>query len=199
MKFNIKPAYLFIVVGSVCFSTQVLAAKTILAGGCFWCVESDFEKLEGVSEAISGFTGGTSTNPTYRGDHKGHYEAVEITYDPAVITYQEILDYYWLSIDPFDELGQFCDKGESYRSAIFVDNDEQRALAEASKSKVQARFPNETVATVILDSTEFYPIKGDEAYHQDYYKNYPLRYATYRWRCGRDKRTREIWGEDAIH
>ncbi|MFP3362490.1 peptide-methionine (S)-S-oxide reductase MsrA [Pseudoalteromonas sp. SIMBA_148] len=186
----------------ILFSTFSHAAKTekaVLAGGCFWCMESDFEKLEGVTDVISGFTGGKLKNPTYNGNHKGHYEAVEITYDPAIVSYQGILDHYWVNIDPFDAKGQFCDKGPSYLSAIFVQNDEQRKLAEKTKAAVVAEFPNQTVVTPILNASTFYPIKGRESFHQDYYKNNPIRYNTYRWRCGRDSRLEEIWGDRATH
>ena len=181
---------------AILFSTFTHAAKTekaLLAGGCFWCMESDFEKLEGVTDVISGFTGGKLKNPTYNGNHKGHYEAVEITYDPAIVSYKGILDHYWVNIDPFDARGQFCDKGPSYLSAIFVENDEQRKLAEKTKAAVVAEFPNQTVAST------FYPIKGKESFHQDYYKNNPIRYNTYRWRCGRDSRLEDIWGDRATH
>ena len=181
------------------FSASTMADKTVLAGGCFWCMESDFEKLKGVTDVVSGFSGGEVKNPTYNGNHKGHYEVVEITYDPAIVSYKEILDYYWLSIDPFDPHGQFCDKGPSYRTAIFVANEEERKIAEASKQAVVEQFPNETVVTPILDSAIFYPIKGNEIVHQDFYKKNPIRYKSYRWGCGRDRRTREIWGEKAIH
>ena len=178
-------------------STGLVAETTVLAGGCFWCMEKDFEALEGVSDVVSGFTGGTAENPTYRGDHTGHYEAVEITYDPDVVSYQDLLDHFWVNVDPFDARGQFCDKGPSYLSAIFVANDEERALAERSRERVVARFPDEDVVTPILPSATFYPIEGDEIHHQDFYKKSPVRYKTYRWRCGRDKRLKEIWGEDA--
>ncbi len=179
------------------FSTVSFAERAVLAGGCFWCMEKDFESLDGVSEVISGFTGGTAENPTYRGDHTGHYEAVEIHYDPAVLTYQDILDHFWVNIDPFDARGQFCDKGPSYLSAIFVGNEQEQALAKKSKSVVEARFPNQTVVTPILPLATFYPIKGDEIHHQDFYKKSPVRYKAYRWNCGRDKRLKDIWGEDA--
>ncbi|WP_165726064.1 peptide-methionine (S)-S-oxide reductase MsrA [Pseudoalteromonas sp. SA25] len=187
---------------AILFSTFTHAAKTekaVLAGGCFWCMESDFEKLEGVTDVISGFTGGKLKNPTYNGNHKGHYEAVEITYDPAIVNYQGILDHYWVNIDPFDARGQFCDKGPSYLSAIFAQNDEQRKLAEKTKAAVVAEFPNQTVVTPILNASTFYPIKGRESFHQDYYKNNPIRYNTYRWRCGRDSRLEDIWGDRATH
>jgi len=157
-------------------------------------MEKDFEFLEGVSDVISGFTGGSVKNPTYRGDHTGHYEAVEITYDPNVVTYQGILDHFWVNIDPFDAKGQFCDKGPSYLSAIFVSNAQERALAEKSKQRVIDKFPNQNVVTPVLKTSTFYPIRGAESHHQDFYKKSPIRYKAYRWGCGRDKRLREIWG-----
>lgn len=179
--------------------STVLADKAVLAGGCFWCMEADFEKLEGVTDVVSGFTGGILKNPTYNGNHEGHYEAVEITYDPDKVSYQQLLAHFWVNIDPFDARGQFCDKGHSYLSAIFVANDTERALAEASRKEVVAQFPNQTVVTPILDASIFYPIKGNESYHQDYYKNNPLRYKAYRWNCGRDQRLKTIWGDKATH
>ncbi len=171
------------------------AAKAVLAGGCFWCMEADFEKLDGVTDVVSGFTGGSHPNPTYNGAHTGHYEAVEITYDPAAIDYQGILDHFWVNHDPFDDRGQFCDKGHEYLAAIFVADDEQHRLAEASRQKVVERFAGRTVVTPILPLATFYPIRGDESYHQDFYKKNPLRYKTYRWGCGRDRRLADIWGD----
>jgi peptide-methionine (S)-S-oxide reductase len=191
---------MFIVLaGVLIFVSNANADKAVLAGGCFWCMESDFEKLDGVSDVISGFTGGTLKNPTYNGNHAGHYEAVEITYDPKKITYQELLDYYWVNIDPFDAKGQFCDKGHSYLSAIFVANEKERKIAEQSRQKVVDKFPDKKVITPILEASTFYPIKGEESYHQDFYKKSPIRYKAYRWNCGRDKRLKEIWGDKAIH
>jgi peptide-methionine (S)-S-oxide reductase len=187
----------FFLSAALLFSTSALADKAVLAGGCFWCMEKDFESLDGVTDVISGFTGGTAENPTYSGDHAGHYEAVEITYDPAIVSYEQILQHFWVNIDPFDAQGQFCDKGPSYRSAIFVASEEEQALAEASKQRVVERFPDQTVVTPILPADTFYPIKGDEIHHQDYYRKSPLRYKAYRWSCGRDQRLEEIWGDDA--
>ncbi|MBT2971121.1 MAG: peptide-methionine (S)-S-oxide reductase [gamma proteobacterium symbiont of Ctena orbiculata] len=181
----------------VCVTSNVMAAKAILAGGCFWCMESDFEKLVGVSEVISGFTGGILKNPTYNGNHSGHYEAVEITYDPNKVSYEKLLDYYWVNIDPFDDRGQFCDKGHSYLSAIFVANEKERVIAEKLKKTVEEQFPDKVVATKILPVSTFYPIQGEESYHQDYYKKYPVRYKYYRWNCGRDQRLKQIWGDKA--
>ncbi len=173
------------------------AATAIFAGGCFWCVEKDFEALDGVSAAVSGFTGGVLENPTYSGNHTGHYEAVSITYDPNIVSYQELLDHFWVNHDPFDARGQFCDKGPSYLSAIFVEPGEQEALAIKSRDRVVGLFPDQTVVTPILPLTTFYPITGNEIHHQDFYKKSPLRYNTYRFACGRDRRLKAIWGDDA--
>jgi len=183
----------------VMVAQPVFAARAVLAGGCFWCMESDFEKLDGVSDVVSGFTGGSLADPTYGGNHSGHYEAVEITYDPEIVDYAGILDHFWVNHDPFDARGQFCDKGHSYLAAIFVANDTERVLAEKSRLKVVEMFPDQTVVTPILPQSTFYPIKGDESYHQDYYKKSPLRYKYYRWGCGRDQRLSEIWGDKVTH
>ena len=193
--------FFLLLVGMFGIGSTALADKAVFAGGCFWCMESDFEKLmdKGVIDVISGFTGGTLKNPTYNGNHTGHYEAIEVTYDPDRISYQQLLDYYWVQIDPFDDQGQFCDKGHSYLSAIFVANDEQRKLAEQSRQKVVAQFPDKKVVTPILDASVFYPIKGEENYHQDFYKKSPIRYNYYRFSCGRDRRLKEIWGDKATH
>jgi len=191
----IKRLLFALAVSVTLFSATLPAATATLAGGCFWCMESDFEKLEGVREVVSGFTGGSIPNPTYNGDHAGHYEAVQIDYDENVLSYQDILDYYWINIDPFDAGGQFCDRGHEYLAAIFVANDEERELAERSKERVIDQFPEQHVVTPVLPLTTFYPIKGDESYHQDFYKNNPARYNFYRWSCGRDRRLDDIWGE----
>lgn len=180
-------------------AAQASAEKTVLAGGCFWCMESDFEKLAGVTDVVSGFTGGSLPNPTYNGNHAGHYEAVEITYDPQQVSYRQLLDHYWVNIDPFDGRGQFCDKGSSYLSAIFVANPAEQSIAAESKARVEAQFPSQRVVTPILNATTFYPIQGEESYHQDYYKNNPIRYNAYRWNCGRDDRLKELWGDRVTH
>ncbi len=174
---------------------KTMTAKAIFAGGCFWCMEADFEKLDGVTDVVSGFTGGTLKNPTYNGNHAGHYEAVEVTYDPAKVSYQQLLDHYWVNIDPFDDGGQFCDRGHSYLAAIFVANEVERKSAEASKRAAIEMFPRQKVVTPILDASTFYPIKGEESYHQDFYKKSPVRYNYYRWNCGRDQRLKQIWGD----
>lgn len=185
--------------GLLAYASNSAAEKTVLAGGCFWCMESDFEKLEGVSEVVSGFTGGTIKDPTYNGNHEGHYEAVEITYDPNKVSYEKLLEHFWVNVDPFDDRGQFCDKGHSYLSAIFVADEMEKKAAEASRKKVVAQFADQKVVTPILPASTFYPIKGAESGHQNFYKTNPIRYKAYRWGCGRDKRLKEIWGDKATH
>ncbi len=168
-------------------------AVAIFAGGCFWCVESDFDKVDGVLSTTSGYTGGTVKNPTYHqvsAGGTGHAEAVEIVYDPAKVTYQKLLDVYWHSVDPLTKDAQFCDHGRQYRTAIFYTDPEQKRLAEDTKTKVQAHF-GKPVYTEIVPAGTFYKAEG---YHQDYYKKNPIRYKFYRWNCGRDQRLEEIWG-----
>ena len=169
------------------------SATAIFAGGCFWCMEADYEKQAGVTGVVSGFTGGTLPNPTYSGNHQGHFEAVEVTYDPAIVDYAELLDVFWKNVDPFDNQGQFCDKGPSYRSAIFPGSESETVLAEQSKAKVAARFSGQTVYTEIRDRGQFWPV---EEYHQDYYLKNPVRYKYYRWNCGRDQRLEQLWGAE---
>lgn len=178
-----------------------------VAGGCFWCVEADFEKVEGVTNAVSGYTGGTTENPTYKQVTRGgtgHYEAVQITFDPAVISAKTLLDMFFRSVDPTDAGGQFCDRGDSYRTAIFATPD-QMATAKEAKTKAQADL-GQTIVTPILDETEFYPA---EDYHQDYAdgsslvltrfgpKSQAKAYKAYREACGRDQRVKQLWGTDA--
>ncbi len=171
--------------------------KTItLAGGCFWCVESDFDTITGVVETISGYTGGTTDNPTY-GDvtagGTGHREAVQITYDPEKVSYEDLLTAFWSSVDPTDADGQFCDRGISYATAIFVADETERALAEASKEEAAKRL-GQAIVTPIEEASAFFPA---ENYHQDYYQKNPIRYQYYRWSCGRNQRVEELWGEQA--
>ena len=169
--------------------------KAVFAGGCFWCVESDFDKVPGVVSTVSGYTGGTTENPTYpqvTAGGTGHYEAVEITYDPSKVSYDALLTAYWHSVDPTDDGGQFCDRGHSYKTAVFV-NEQQRQLAENSRQAAQ-RMLDQPIVTPILDSAPFY---AAEDYHQDYYEKNPVRYRFYRFSCGRDRRVEEVWGERA--
>jgi len=161
----------------------------IFAGGCFWCVEAAFDEVGGVTETVSGYAGGTKPNPTY-GDHEGYQEAVRVTYDPAKVSYAQLLDTYWHNIDPFDANGQFCDQGNAYRSAIFVGNDEEKGLAESTAKQIADRF-KETVATEIKPATTFAPA---EDYHQNYHNVNPVSYKFYKWNCGRAQRLEQIWG-----
>jgi peptide-methionine (S)-S-oxide reductase len=170
------------------------SAIATFAGGCFWCVEADFDKVDGVISTTSGYTGGHTANPSYEQvSHggTGHVEAVEIVYDPAKVSYKKLLDVFWHNIDPLAKDRQFCDHGDQYRSAIFYHDEEQRALAEASKAAVEKRF-EQPVATQIVPAGAFY--KAEE-YHQDYYKKNPIRYKFYRFNCGRDARLEELWGK----
>lgn len=167
----------------------------IFAGGCFWCIEADFEKVPGVTAAVSGYTGGTTDNPTYEqvsNDTTGHYEAVRVTYDPARVSYEELADYFFRTVDPTDAGGQFCDRGSSYRTAIFVEGDAQRKIAEAEKAEASAAL-GQAVVTPVLPAAEFHLA---EEYHQDYYKKNSLKYRFYRSRCGRDARLEELWGRE---
>ena len=173
-----------------------MTKTAILAGGCFWGMQDLFRRLLGVVSTRVGYAGGTLENPTYKGNHEGHFEAILVTYDPDVISYRDLLDLFWVNVDPFDNSGQFCDKGFSYRSALFPSTPEERQLAEASMRRVEAQFPEETVYTEIRDAGRFWPV---EEYHQDYYLKNPLRYKYYRWNCGRDQRLQQIWGEAAQH
>lgn len=177
-------------------SDSALATATF-AGGCFWCMEPPYDKLTGVISTHSGFSGGEVENPSYQqvvAGGTGHLEVVQITYDPAVVTYEALLDVFWRNIDPFQANGQFCDLGETYRSAIFVKNTAEREAAEQSLAAIQSRFPDQSIDTRILEFDVFYEA---EDYHQDYYQKNPRRYGFYRWRCGRDQRLEEIWGSEA--
>lgn len=190
-------------------SAEAQATDTLtVAGGCFWCVESDFESVTGVIEAVSGYTGGTTKNPTYGDVGKGgtgHYEAVEITFNPKKITRAQLLDMFLRSVDPTDAVGQFCDRGDTYRTAIFVSNKEEKALAEQALAKAQKELGQNIVTPVLAEKT-FYRA---EDYHQDYYKGSKLvftrfgpkrqaaAYKRYRKACGRDARVVQLWGEAA--
>jgi len=184
---------LFVSLVSTNASAKDNSEKATLAGGCFWCMESDFEKIAGVEDVVSGYTGGTGNDPTYRDyGRKGHIEAVQITFDPSVITYKKILDLFWLRIDPTDGGGQFCDRGHEYTTAVFYRSETQRKLAEESKAGLERSGKLKSlVATKIIKARVFYRA---ETYHQDYYKKNPLRYRLYRYNCGRDQRLKELWG-----
>ncbi|WP_171116724.1 peptide-methionine (S)-S-oxide reductase MsrA [Ruegeria sp. HKCCA5463] len=208
-----KPAILFTLITLAAMLRALPApaagAETLtVAGGCFWCVESDFESVPGVVGAVSGYTGGKSANPTYDQVSKGgtgHYEAVQITFDPARVSRETLLNMFFRSVDPTDAGGQFCDRGDSYRTAIFVSNAGEKALAEQAKKDAE-RALGQKVVTPILNAGTFYPA---EAYHQDYYKGNKLiftrfgpkrqqnAYKAYRKACGRDARVKQLWGSDA--
>ncbi|MGL4319575.1 MAG: peptide-methionine (S)-S-oxide reductase MsrA [Paracoccaceae bacterium] len=183
-------------------------ATAVVAGGCFWCVESDFERVNGVVEVVSGFAGGTVANPTYEqvtDGGTGHYEAVEITYDPAVLSYEQLLTLFLRSVDVTDAGGQFCDRGDSYRTAIFVSDSAENAIAEAALATAAADL-GANVVTPVLPASQFWPA---DAYHQDYYlqdeiiltrrgpKTKANAYKFYREACGRDARVRALWGDQA--
>ena len=192
--------YLFILGLSVMsLASQAAETRTaVFGGGCFWCMEPPFDKLDGVISTTSGYAGGHVDNPTYEQVSRGgtgHVEVVQVEYDPASITYQELLDVYWPETDPTDPDGQFCDQGDSYRPVIFYDGEEQKQLAEASKKELQQNKPFDGPVKTTIEplNDSFYPA---EDYHQNYYKKNPVRYKFYRFRCGRDDRLEELWGRD---
>ena len=181
-------------VASTPVSAQSRTATAVFAGGCFWCTESDFDHIAGVTETLSGYTGGRVRNPTYAqvsAGNTGHIEAVRIVYDPARVSYATLVERFFRTIDPLDGGGQFCDRGSQYRSAIFVANAAERRIAEAAKARAARRL-GRPIATEILPRGVFWRA---EAYHQDYYTRNPVRYRFYRWNCGRDARLEAVWGE----
>ncbi len=186
------------IAGSVARQAVAAEETAILAGGCFWCVESDYDHVPGVLKTTSGYIGGEAPNPTYKSvsaGGSGYLEAVEIIFDPDKVSYAEILDIFWRSVDPTDDGGQFCDRGESYKTAIFVTSDAQRSTAEASKAAIEASgLLNDPVVTPIRTATKFYPA---EDYHQNYAEINPLRYNFYRLSCGRDAKVKDLWGDQA--
>lgn len=182
------------------FSAAAGVEKALFAGGCFWCMEAPFDKLPGVVSVTSGYTGGHTKNPTYKevsAGGTGHAEAVQVVYDPSVISYAALVTVFWHNIDPTVTDRQFCDVGHQYRAAIFYAGEEQRKSALHSKALLEKSRPfREAVVTEITPATEFYRA---EEYHQHYYKKNPLRYSYYRNGCGRDKRLKELWGGSAGH
>lgn len=209
MKLKVLATLLTVAVGGIASQASAERIETaIVAGGCFWCVESDFESLNGVKEAVSGYTGGTTASPTYKqvtAGGTGHYEAVEITYDADVVSYAQIITAFFRSVDPTDAGGQFCDRGESYRTAIFA-TPEQRSIAEAVKTQA-GRDLGQSIVTPVLAAQQFYEA---EDYHQDYYrasgivltrngpKSKANAYKFYRQACGRDARVKSLWGSAAL-
>ena len=192
------PTVLVAAVLALAVSNRPAAAQTAIAtfaGGCFWCVESDFDHVDGVLETVSGYTGGSSENPTYH-DHSGHREAVQITYDPEKVSYQRLLHVFWRSVDPTDKYGQFCDRGHSYSTAIYANSEDQLTKAMASKAELEKSGKvDDSIVTPVEKAGTFWPA---EDYHQDYYKKNPYRYNFYRFSCGRDARLKEVWGDEAM-
>lgn len=201
MRRSVVLAVLAVGVAGLALAAAAKAPKPVLsratfAGGCFWCMEPPFEKIPGVASVTSGYTGGEQVNPTYEevsSGRTGHAEAVEILYDPAKVTYAQLLDVFWHNIDPLQADGQFCDHGRQYRTGIYTHDAEQKQLAEQSKAQVTAKFQR-PIVTEIVPAGRFYPA---EEYHQDYYRRNAVRYFTYRAGCGRDRRLQELWGADA--
>ena len=171
--------------------------KAYFAGGCFWCMEESFDKVEGVISTISGYSGGHIKNPTYADviyTDSGHVEAVEITYNSNIVSYEQLLEIYWKNIDPFDSGGQFCDRGQQYASIVYFSNQEEERETNRQLEELQNfRFPNNKIVTAIRPAIKFYPA---ESYHQNYYLNNPVRYKLYRYQCGRDSRLREVWQKE---
>jgi len=171
--------------------------EAVFAGGCFWCIEKPYEQVDGVISATSGYIGGHTKNPTYKdvsGGRSGHYEAINVVYDSSKISYKELLEIFWVNIDPHDAYGQFCDKGQQYSSAIFYGNDSEKKLAEESiEYLTKERNLKGKIYTQLIKTSKFYDA---EDYHQDYYKKNPVRYKFYRYRCGRDSRLDDIWGSN---
>jgi len=181
---------------SVPADTEGLETATF-AGGCFWCMEPPFDELEGVVSTTSGYTGGSVEDPSYEqvsSGGTGHLEAMRVLYDPEQVSYEELLHVFWRNIDPTDPGGQFCDRGQQYTTAIFVHGEEQRRLAEASKAELEASERFGELATEIREAGPFYDAEG---YHQDYYEKNPVRYKLYRTGCGRDRRLKAVWGDEA--
>jgi peptide-methionine (S)-S-oxide reductase len=182
----------------VAASQVAVTAKAIFAGGCFWCVESDFDKIAGVISTTSGYTGGQTANPSYEqvSSHAtGHAEAVEVVFDPAKVSYQRLLAYFWHTIDPTVKDQQFCDHGSPYRTAIFAQDADQLKIAQASRAALEkSKLLTDPIVTDIVLAGAFYPA---EEYHQDYYKKNPIRYKFYRSSCGRDARLQQLWGNQA--
>ena len=176
-------------------ATDTTLGKAYFAGGCFWCMEEAFEKVEGVLSATSGYMGGRVANPTYEevsAGRTGHAESVEVVYDPSKVSYQKLLDAFWHNVDPLTPNAQFCDHGSQYRSAIFFQTDEEKRASETSKQAIeQSKRFTEPIVTQIVPASQFYPA---EEYHQDFYKKNPLRYKIYKYKCGRAQRLEALWG-----
>jgi len=198
MKSLLVAAALAAMVAAAAAQSPASNAKATFAGGCFWCVEADFDKVPGVLSTTSGYTGGSVANPSYEqvsSKHTGHAEAVQIVYDPGKVSYEQLLERYWHSIDPTTKDAQFCDHGSPYRTVIFANDAAQLKAAKASLEALQKSKPfKEPIVTEIVQAGPFY---AAEDYHQDYYKKNPVRYQYYRSSCGRDARVKQLWGDKA--
>ncbi|HYM37287.1 MAG TPA: peptide-methionine (S)-S-oxide reductase MsrA [Nitrospiraceae bacterium] len=191
---KIFPVLLTVMIGSAGHAAE--QAKAVFAGGCFWCMEEAFEKVDGIVSVTSGYMGGQKSNPTYEevsAGGTGHAESVEVVYDPAKVSYQKLLDHFWKNVDPLTPNSQFCDHGSQYRAAIFYGNEEEKRQAEASKQSLeQAKRFTEPIVTQIVMASKFFPA---EDYHQDFYKKNPVRYKFYKYNCGRAQRLEQLWGK----
>ena len=193
MVFNMKKFFFALGLTALAAAAQAATATAVFAGGCFWCTESDFEKLPGVVAAESGYTGGQDASPTYESvsaGHTGHTEAVRVTYDPAQVSYAQLVEYFWHTIDPTEKDRQFCDVGNQYRSGIYWGSEAERKVAEASLAALQKSGQFKQIYTEVKQATPFYLA---EDYHQDYYKKNPVRYKYYRYSCGRDAQLKRVW------
>ena len=198
LRSSVAALFLALALPAAALAQEGDLARATFAGGCFWCMEPPYDKVDGVVDTISGFSGGHVEDPSYRqvvAGGTGHIEVVQVVYDPAVVSYERLLDIYWRNVDPFQADGQFCDIGEAYRTAIFAHDAAQAAAARQSRQAVMAMgIEDRPIDTRIIDFEAFYPA---EDYHQDYYEKNPVRYNYYRWRCGRDDRLEALWGDAA--
>ena len=193
----IKLFHIFLLMTLLCFETSYGATtkKAMFAGGCFWCMEPPYDAhlKKGVINVLSGYTGGkkeTANYPAVSEGNSGHKEVIEVEYDPEKITYAKLLEIFWANIDPLDPIGQFCDKGDQYQSAVYYNDDKEKALIENSLKEIQKKLPGKMIKTQMIKASPFYPA---EDYHQDYYLKNPVRYKFYRYNCGRDQRLKEVW------
>ena len=179
-------------------NSPTATAKATFAGGCFWCMEKPFDEVQGVVSTTSGYTGGQQPNPTYdqvSAGTTGHAEAVQVAYDPTQVSYEKLLDVFWHNVDPVDTGGQFCDRGNQYRSSVFYQDKDQQDIAEQSKTEISQQLP-QPIATEVVEASKFYPA---EDYHQNFYQTHSAKYRFYRFACGRDRRLAEVWGDEAKH
>ncbi|MEL6503440.1 MAG: peptide-methionine (S)-S-oxide reductase MsrA [Pseudomonadota bacterium] len=191
---NLSAALLTVAAVSATSTAMAAQKQAIFAGGCFWCIEKDFEKVKGVTDVVSGYTGGTNANPTYKNHTKfGHREVVKITYDDAKVSYGQLLDIFWRSVDPTDAGGQFCDRGGSYTTAVYALDGQQLETAQKSKKAASASLGKPFATDIVMAQ----PFTLAEDYHQNYASKNPIRYTYYRRACGRDRAVKKLWGDQA--